>query len=165
MFIFVVAVIALNLGGLSLIVNRREKIYGELPLSTYGLVFFMGIAMTFLMLFFSITALAKSQTSAPMFVIPGTGLALLLAYYIYQEIGIRALLAERRAQAEEALKKTLEFISNRPNSVPALENLARIYEKLGKADLARKAQDCARLVRASENAAMEAARSDGRRTL
>ena len=165
MLIFAIAVVLLNLGGVTAIINRREKIYGEMTLSNYGLVFFMTIAITLLMLIFSFSVAVKNGSWLAVLGIPGAGLAAMAAFFMYQESGIRALLAQRRAQAEEALKKTLEFISQRPDSIPALENLSRLYDKLGKAELSRLALECARKVQAREDAAVETARSDERRTL
>ena len=133
----------LNFGGMMLILSRRERHYGEMRLADSGLLYLFCAFVTGMMLMFTTAIVIKTRSVAGALVLPASSLALLGGFWAWQELGIRSMLKERREEAEEGLRHTLDFLSRSPDSVPALEYLAKLYTTLGRTEQAEKAKESA----------------------
>lgn len=131
---------ALNFGGLLLILKRRERHYGEMSLADSGLLYMFCAFLTGMMLMFTAAIAVKMRSAAGALLMPAASLLLLGGFWAWQELGIQSMLRERRLEAEKGLKNTLAFLSRTPDSVPALEYLAKLYTTLGRAEQAEKAR-------------------------
>jgi len=142
--LYAVLLVMVNIGGLALILGRRERHYGEMRLSDSGLLYMFGTFLTGLMLFFALAISLKTRTNLAFAAMPAASLGLLGAFWLWQELGIRSMLRERRKESESSIKRTLAFLARNPDAIPAFEYLADLYKKTGNSKLEEKARSDAR---------------------